>query len=89
VTVEVVGFGDDDPQPATAPIATTAIAMSAMGRRRFFHPNQQIARAKDVPEVNGLPRGAAIADVVLETVRVVVTAPPDGVTVDGEKLHEL
>lgn len=98
VTVDVTGVvlvvvvEDDPPQPVNrpSPIALTASRISSCTPRRFFQPRKQSAAASVAPGRNGLElrRTAAIdADVV--TVSVVVDAVvPEGVTVDGEKLHE-
>jgi hypothetical protein len=97
VIVEVTGWigtptceDPDPPHPETRLKPTTAAARPrSIGKRRFLQPKQQIARASEEPEKNGLKRRsrAALAAEVA-TVTVVEAAAPDGVTVAGAKLQD-
>lgn len=91
-TVDVVAeIGNtSEPQPVhrLSPTATPA-SSSRCKPRRFFQPKQQNAIASTEPGNNGLWlrwRAAVVGAVV--TVSVVEAAPPEGITVAGEKLHD-
>jgi hypothetical protein len=92
-TVDVVaeiGITSTVPQPVhrLSPTAKQASSSRCMPRR-FFQPKQQTAIAITEPGNNGLGsrwRAAVIGAVV--TVSIVEVAPPEGIKVAGEKLHD-
>jgi hypothetical protein len=95
VTAPVKGGGVEDPPLPPHPLSKpnpamlTASRSSICRRRRFFQPMQQKAAANAASGNSGRRSRCSAADVaVADTVTVVVAvAPPEGVTVAGEKVH--
>ena len=100
VTVDVTGGGVDDPllelpHPLSrvSPNPTVANNSKACKVRRLFNPTQKNRSADNTQPVFGNGRTSCwltlLATAVAETVSAVVIAAPDGVTADGEKLHDV
>jgi len=70
-------------------MALTASSSIICKRRFFFHPKQHKTAASAAQGDSGRPsRPIAAADEEAVNFKVVEAAAPDGVTVDGEKLHD-
>ena len=88
--VAAIGITSEEPQPVHRLSPTAIPASSSRCKpRRFFQVKQQNAIASTEPGKKGLWsrwRAAVVGAVV--TVSVVEAAPPEGIKVDGEKLHD-
>jgi len=95
VTIDVVEAGDgvlwDLPQPieSISPDDTTAQTASVLAlRRRIRRMQQSVAASVVSGSSNGKVLSAEAIIGVSETVSFVAIAIPEGVTVEGEKLHD-